>query len=290
MQGRLSRPEGGRFQAFPRNSWRDEFFLAKQAGFSYIEWIHDHYDAGANPIFTVDGLRELAALKRRYAISTPAICADWFMEFPLIRCSTEEREQREQHLWDLIPLARKIGARRIVLPFVDNARMITDAEKQTVLAVLRRVAPLAEQHAVELHLETDLDPPAFKAFLDCLPHPAAKVNWDSGNSAGLGYVASEEFAAYGDRIGSVHIKDRVRRGDGRVETMPLGAGSADFTDIFRALRSIGYAGELTLQVARGNAGEEVQFLQSQIEFLSRYTDRIVPASSSNRFFFKTNEI
>jgi hexulose-6-phosphate isomerase len=43
MQGRLSPPEGGRFQSFPRRSWRQEFPRAREAGLDYIEWIHDEY-------------------------------------------------------------------------------------------------------------------------------------------------------------------------------------------------------------------------------------------------------
>ena len=59
-----------------------------------------------------------------------------------------------------------------------------------------------------------------------------KVNYDTGNSSGLGFIAKDEFAAYGDRIGSIHIKDRLRKPDGGVATKPLGEGSADFEDIF----------------------------------------------------------
>ena len=46
-------------------------------------------------------------------------------------------------------------------------------------------------------------------MLNALPHPVIKVNYDSGNSASLGYSVTEEFAAYGNRIGSIHIKDRL---------------------------------------------------------------------------------
>ena len=66
------------------------------------------------------------------------------------------------------------------------------------------------------------------------------MNYDTGNSSGLGYVAREEFAAYGERIGSIHIKDRLRKPDGSVVTKPLGEGSADFEDVFASIRSIGY--------------------------------------------------
>ncbi len=192
------------------------------------------------------------------------------MDFPLIRCTPEERAAREQHLHDLIPIAARIGANRIVLPFVDQSKMTTEDEKRAVIEVLERALPVAQHHNVELHLEADFSPVDFAAFLARIEHPSLKVNWDSGNSSGLGYVATEEFAAYGDRIGSVHIKDRYKKPEGGVETRPLGNGSADFEDVFRAIRSIDYQGGVTLQVARGADHDEVNFIKSQLAFVKRY--------------------
>ncbi len=270
MQGRLSPPEDGRFQSFPRHGWRDEFPRARAAGLDYIEWIHDHYDRGANPIFTAEGLAELDALKREHGVATPALCGDWFMDFPLIRCSPEECAQRERHLHELIPVAARIGAAKVVLPFVDQSKISTEDEKQQVLGILERALPLAQQHNVELHLEADFNPADFAAFLARIPHPSLKVNWDSGNSSGLGYIAREEFAAYGDRIGSVHIKDRYRKPEGGIETRSLGTGSADFDDVFKAIRSIDYQGGVTLQVARGRDNNEVEFIKTQLAFVKRF--------------------
>jgi hypothetical protein len=68
-------------------------------------------------IFSQADLAEFDVLKRPYGIATPARCGDWFMDFPLIRCSTAELAQREQHLHKLIPIAARIGANRIVSPF-----------------------------------------------------------------------------------------------------------------------------------------------------------------------------
>jgi L-ribulose-5-phosphate 3-epimerase len=270
MQGRLSPPEDGRFQSFPRTSWREEFARAKAAGLTYIEWIHDAYGESANPIFTEAGLAEFDALKREHGIATPALCCDWFMDFPLIRCTPKQQAEREAHLHALIPIAKRIGAQRMVLPFVDQSKIADEVEQQTVVAVLKRALPLAEEHGVELHLEADFAPAEFAVFLKQIEHPMLKVNWDSGNSSGLGYVATEEFAAYGHRVGSVHIKDRYKKPEGGVETRPLGTGSANFDDVFRAIRSIEYRGGLTLQVARGIDGDEVKFLQGQLDFLRRY--------------------
>ena len=37
MQGRLSKPINGKIQSFPKNSWENEFYLAKDIGFELIE-------------------------------------------------------------------------------------------------------------------------------------------------------------------------------------------------------------------------------------------------------------
>jgi len=270
MQGRLSPPEAGRFQSFPRNSWREEIVRAREAGLDYIEWIFDDYGSSVNPIETEGGIAGVNALKARYGINTPAICADWLMDFPLVRCSNEERTSREQVLHDLIRRGKSIGATRVVLPFVDASSIRTEEEKSIVIRVLERAIPISEETGVELHLEADFGPGEFAQFLERIPHPSFDVYCDSGTSSGLGFIAREEFAAYGERIGSIHIKDRLRKPDGGVETKPLGQGSANFDDVFASIRSIGYRGGFTLQVARGADGDEVSWTKQQMAFIRRY--------------------
>ena len=271
MQGRLVPPDEGRFQSFPRKGWRDEFPNAVAAGVGYIEWIVDAYGTDVNPILSTDGLSELAALKREHGIATPAVCADWFMDYPFLRCTSPERAERELFLHRLVEIARKIGADHVVLPFVDVSRIETEQDKSIVAEVLMTAASIAESNDVELHLETDLGPNDFAALLERIPHPYIKANFDSGNSSGLGYVASEEFAAYGDRIGSIHIKDRRSKfAAGGIATMPLGQGSADFADVFRSVKRIDYNRGLTLQVARGEDGDEVNWIRQQLAFVKSF--------------------
>ena len=272
MQGRLSVPEDNRFQSFPRNSWKQEFSRAREAGFDYIEWIDDEYGRTANPLFSEAGRAEMAELKFLHGVETPALCADWLMDLPLVRCNAVELADREQRLHELVGLARETGAWKIVLPFVDSSRIETEEEQLQVAAILKRALLPAKKYHVELHLEADFAPADFARFLGVIEDPSVKVNWDSGNSSGLGYVAHDEFAAYGSRLGSVHIKDRYRKPEGGIETRPLGHGSADFNDVFAALRKLGYSGGLTLQVARGKDGEEVEFLREQLRFVKERWD------------------
>jgi hexulose-6-phosphate isomerase len=90
-----------------------------------------------------------------------------------------------------------------------------------------------------------------------------KVNYDSGNSAALGYLPDQEFGAYGNRIGSVHIKDRVQGGG----TVPLGHGSTDFSAVFENLRRISYSGDFVLQTARGEPHQEVAWARANRAFV-----------------------
>jgi L-ribulose-5-phosphate 3-epimerase len=278
MQGRLAPPEDGRLHSFPRKAWREEFARAREVGLDYIEWIHDAYGEGkdtttgriANPIFTLEGLAEFDALKAEHNIATPTLSGDWFMDVPLIRCSPAERDRREKHLHGLLPIARRIGATRIVLPFVDNSKIKGEYEKQTVIAILKRALPVAEKQGVELHLEADFSPAEFAEFLSRISHPMLKVTWDSGNSSSLGYIASEEFAAYGDRIGSIRISDHCEKPEDNVEVPVLGTGSVNYDDVFASIEKIAYKGGLTLQGARGANNDEVNSIKGQLEFLKRF--------------------
>lgn len=270
MQGRLVPPDAGRFQSFPREHWRNEFPNATAAGIDYVEWIVDAYGLDVNPIFTATGIQEFDTLKTQHRIATPAICADWFMDFPFLRCSLNERAEREQFLHQLLPIAQQIGADHIVLPFVDISRIETKADKQIIIDIMTAAAPIAQSHGIELHLETDLAPDEFSALLAHIPYPYVKANYDSGNSSGLGYIATEEFAAYGNRIGSIHIKDRRSKFAGGIATMPLGQGSADLPSVFACMKQIAYNRPITLQVARGEDGDEVNWIRQQLAFIHQY--------------------
>lgn len=253
MQGRLAAPENGAIQAFPRESWRDEFPRAAEAGLDTIEWIHDAYGADANPVLTSDGQAEMRDLMAAHGITVRSLCTDWFMDYPLVRCDESERRERKDHLEWLITEVAKIGITRMVIPFVDASSMQADDDREEAREALSSAAGFARQAGVELHLETDLPPATFAAFIGDLPPDVVKVNFDSGNSSGLGYAPADEFAAWGPRLGSVHIKDRVKGGG----TVALGEGSCDFGAVFAGLAALRYDGDIILQVARGELGNEV---------------------------------
>lgn len=264
IQGRLALPESGTIQSFPRDAWRDEFERAAKAGYAGIEWIFDSFGEDVNPISTDAGIAEMLALQKDHGVIVSSICADWFMENPLANDRQNQRRAAKKLEW-LISRARYARIRRIVLPFVDASKIETGTESG-IVQLLGTFLPFCKENEVELHIESSMPPSEFSAFMQQLDPSVFFINYDSGNSASLGYRCEEEFAAYGDRIGSVHVKDRKLGGT----TVPLGTGNADFDALFFQLDAIGYSEDLVMQVARGEPGDEVAHAIRNREFVQSH--------------------
>lgn len=261
MQGRLVPPRDGRIQAFPAEEWERELELAPEAGIEGIEWIYETHRAEVNPVATEAGARRLAETAAAAGVVVESLCADWFMDRPIHGDDGAERELRITELESLVSRCAEAGIRRVVLPLVDASRMQNDEDEAVVAGAVERVVPVLESTGVELHLETDYAPDDFARLLARVQHPRVKANYDSGNSASLGYDPREELAAYGDWIGSVHVKDRVRGGT----TVPLGEGDADIPAVLALLAERGWDRPLVLQAARGEDGSEVETVRGYAE-------------------------
>lgn len=246
MQGRLSAPVGGKIQAFPAASWREEFALAARLGLHSIEWIVESPLDG-NPMMSAAGVREIGEVTRLTGVAVDFVIADYFMESPLVRMSVATAQRNERVLAQLLDRAAELGARGIEIPCVDASEIRTVAEEEELARALVPALAQADRLGLEIGLETSLPPARFRALLERIGHSRIRANYDTGNSASLGYDPAEEFAAYGTWINNVHIKDR-RRGGG---TVPLGRGDTNLPRVLRLLASIPYRGDYVLQVARG---------------------------------------
>ncbi len=265
MQGRLSPVIDGKIQFFPWHTWQREFSLAKDNGFASIEFIFDCDRFQDNPLWTDRGIEQVKKATVENGVAVDHICADYFMARPFVRVDASGREASIEVLKKLIAQAAKIGAVGIEVPLVDNSRIQDDQEAAIVARSIQAVLPVAEQCRMEIGLETSLPPGRFKALLEQIDHPLVKANYDSGNSASLGFDTAEEIGALGAWISNVHIKDRVLGGT----TVALGTGNADFHKTFRALADIGYAGPFVLQAARASDGDEIKNARHNLQFVRR---------------------
>ena len=264
IQGRLSPPINGKIQAFPWNSWEEEFFQAKEISLDLIDWIVEADKFYENPLLTTQGAKTIKALISKTGVRIGAVCADYFMDCPLLRCPCLELKERLDVLELLINRLNHLGIKYLEIPFVDSSAIKDEVELERIIEIIKPRLEKAYQLGVILAFETSLPAEIFSAFLLGLNHPAARANYDMGNSASLGYNPKEELESYGELVATVHVKDRVLKGG----TVPLGQGNTDFATCFSMLRAKNYAGPFILQVAR--AGNEIESAKKNVLFVKQF--------------------
>lgn len=110
-----------------------------------------------------------------------------------------------------------------------------------------------EKHSIFLSPETDLAPSPFAKFIEEVGSDKLTINYDIGNSASLNSDPFQKFAAYGQYITDVHIKDR-KFGGGPVIS---GQGDADFELCCSELLKLDYSGFIIMQAYRDDEGLEI---------------------------------
>lgn len=261
MQGRLLPKYQGRYQAHPVGNWEREFSIASELGLGCIEFILDFNDASSNPLLKPGGISQIQQIAKMTGVSVRSICADYFMEAPLHSSDPGVSETSTSLMYKLIENASVLGVTDVVLPCVDQSSLNGDDAMERFCERLVGLVAFAETRRLNIALETDLAPRPFAQLLDKLKFPNLTVNYDTGNSASLGFSVKEEFGAYGSRISDVHIKDRVLHG-GSVE---LGTGNTNFDAFFELLCSTKYTGPVILQAYRDDEG--VQIFRRQLDWL-----------------------
>ena len=269
MQGRLVEKFKNKIQSFPMNNWKKEFELANDCDLKIIEWIFD--ENTPNPIMTSNGIQEIKQLMRKNDIEINTICGDYFMIKKLFNESEIELEKNIETLKKLIIQANKLEISMIEIPLVDSSSLKNSKNEEQVRNSLEQVMLIAEQNNVTIVLETDLNPQNFDEFLTKFEYKNIMANYDSGNSASLGYNVKEELIILKKWIKNVHVKDRIFNGG----TVQFGTGDTKFDEFFSMLSKINYSGDLIIQGARDLESKlkPKQTCQLYQKFVKQYVDK-----------------
>lgn len=257
MQGRLSPLVDGKIQAFPWDTWQQEFPTAQGLGLGLMEWTLDQDRLYQNPLLTSEGQQEIRALCQAHRIAIPSLTGDCFMQAPFWKAAGQERSALEADFLAIARACAAVGIQMVVVPLVDNGRLDDARQEDAVVEFMLAQADLFRALGLRIIFESDFSPVELARFIARLPADVFGINYDIGNSAALGYMPVEEFAAYGDHIVNVHVKDRVLGGT----TVPLGTGNADFSTVFGLLRQADYAGCMIMQTARAKDGDHAGALR-----------------------------
>lgn len=222
MQGRLSSAIEGKIQAFPITSWQDEFFLAQEIGFDLIEWTLDRENILSNPLFT--NHHQIISLMKEASVNVKSLTYDAAMQKPLIT-NKQINPTEIECLKETVIQCEKIGINYLILPLVDESSIKSCEEEFLYIDLLKSIGEEIKRSNVNICIESDFEPSKLKNFIELINCDNVRINYDTGNSANLGWDFEEEMKLYSDLILNIHIKDRLYKG----ETVPLGSGHANLS-------------------------------------------------------------
>ena len=73
-----------------------------------------------------------------------------------------------------------------------------------------------KKNSVKIIFETDMKPKDVIKFITQLDSRIFGINYDIGNSAGLGLKLEEEIKVFGKHILNVHLKDKKKRQNNKI--------------------------------------------------------------------------
>lgn len=263
MQGRLSPQYCNYIQRFPEKHWSREFKIAKKLKLNSIEWTLDYDKLFKNPIFDKNQIKKIKYLKKKYQININSLTADCLMEKPFWKL--KNRKFLDIFI-KVIEACSNLGIKYLVVPLVDNGSISEKKFENKLIKKLLENKKLIKKKKVIILFESDFNPSKLSSFINKLPNNLFGINYDTGNSASLGYDIEDEFKSYGKHIKNIHIKDRIYKG----KTVRLGQGNVNFFKLKKLLLRIKYKNNLILQTARGKKNKDVDEIKLNLKFLKNF--------------------
>lgn len=270
MQGRLSPIERGRLQTFPFNNWEKEFQIASKNNFSLIEWTIDTYKINNNPILHEEGVKKIKFNLDKFSIKVESVTCDFFMENPLFNKNKNKIDSID-YIIKLLKNCKFLGVKYIVLPIVDFSSIKNKFDEIKLINKINSLSNIIPE-GTKILFETDFSPVHNLSFINKFDKSKFGLNYDTGNSASLGYNFDEEMISFYDYIDNIHIKDRKFNS----HSVDLGQGSFLFKNFFLFLGKKNYKGNLILQTARSKNGKHLDLLLKNKLFIENITNAIKP--------------
>jgi len=267
MQGRLCPMVNNQIQAFPFNNWESEFPLANKLRLSCVEWTLDYPNLRINPFLQNETKNKILRIANKYEIAIPSITLDCCMQKPFWKEINQKSYNELLEDFNLIiKSAGQLESKILVLPLVDNGSINNIHQIDILKKTFDMISDQLEKYGLKIAIESDLPPFKLRKFINNFDSKFIGINYDSGNSASLGYDSDVEFCEYGNRILNLHIKDRTLGGN----TVRLGKGNTDFKKLFKNIKNSNYEGNFILQTARGKDNKDFEELKINLSFLKKF--------------------
>jgi len=164
----------------------------------------------------------------------------------------ERRAIRIQHTLDCLKVAADLGCSNISVPPGGPLNsMSRDAAMMLFYKGLEAVIPLAEELRVQILVEPEPDlllenTAEFKAFIKDVQSEAVGLNFDIGHFFCAGENPAEAFEELFEWVGHVHLEDIAA--DRSHNHLIAGLGVIGFLEIFKTMKTLGYRGDISLEL------------------------------------------
>jgi L-ribulose-5-phosphate 3-epimerase len=164
------------------------------------------------------------------------------------------------NIFKLIKNSEKIGSKYFVIPLVDNSSLKNKKQEIEIIEFVKKI--LTKFKKVNILFESDYEPKKLLNFIKKFKSKRVGINYDSGNSANMGYDFKDE-KIYFEYVKNFHIKDRKLHG----KTVRLGKGDANLKKILIHMKKIKYKKNFILQTARNEQNEHLKEISINRNYL-----------------------
>lgn len=258
MQGRLSlAPLGESLDWFPTKTWEDEFYIAEEIGFKYIELIINRYCYEQNPLLTPGIYSNIVYLAEKHNIDFPNCCLNNIIEKSIFS------DTGLKVCLGLIDILVSMNIKNIILPLFGASEFNLSNLSQTKI-VISKISNYIKNKKVNLLLESDVPASLQKILLDNICSINVGLVYDLGNASFRGYDLIKDLIILKDHIKLIHIKDKNNQG----VNVSLGKGIVDFSKFKDGIYLLSPNVNFTLETARGENPIEEQ--KSNFNFIKDF--------------------
>ena len=242
IQGRVTKtPSKKILQYFPKDSWREEFSIASNLGFNFIEYIGERKKNIDNPIWSKSGLKEINYLNKLNKLKSHTFCDDYFINNDLLLYP-----RIENYFKNLSRNLFSIGIKIYVLALFEKSE-IKKSNLKKYIPKLSKISKIFKKKKIKLALETNLNSTNLENIFKKSKTKNMYLVYDTGNRMKNNKLQHQEIIQLKNMIIHVHLKDKNLSG----ENVVFGSGNVDFKSIFKALKIIKYKGKFTFETNRG---------------------------------------
>ena len=248
MQGRLSiAPPGESLDWFPAETWKDEFYIAEEIGFKYMELIVDRYSSRKNPLLNPGIYSDIIYLSKKHNINLPNCCLNNIIENSIFT------DPGLKGCLELIDILVSMNIKNIILPLFGASEFNLSNLSQTKI-LISKITNYIKNKNVNLLFESDVPASLQKILLDDISSTNVGLVYDLGNASFSGYDLLKDLIILKDHIKLIHIKDKNNKG----VNVSLGKGIVDFSKFKDGIYLLNPNLNFTLETARGKNPLEEQ--------------------------------